>query len=71
MYSAKNINNMMMLTESMLLLRLKPHTRKLQSFTNQHVTKQEAEQLMLHLKQFFFLRNEIKFYTTLKSQYTN
>ena len=50
MYSAKNINNMMMLTESMLLLRLKPHTRKLESFTNQHITKQEAKQL---IKQFF------------------
>ena len=53
MYSAKNINNMMMLTESMLLLRLKPHPKKLQSFTNQHITKQEAELLKLYLKQFF------------------
>ena len=52
MYSAKNINNMMMLTESMFLLRLKPHLKKLQSFTNQHVTKQEAELLKLYLKQF-------------------
>ena len=42
-----------MLTESMLLLRLKPHPRKLQNFTNQHVTKQEAELLKLYLKQFF------------------
>ena len=53
MYSAKNINNMMMLTESMLLLRLKPQPRKLQNFTNQNVTKQEAELLKLYLKQFF------------------